>query len=629
MYPISSRSPTGSPAHSPSAAGQSEPQPAGANPAPQQAEVDGFASNRAQVGRIMNGQGSQGRRRQHPEGDTPAVPAKRIRLSANLDPQLVAAITTAEVRLQQICAQKHITINDSLIKAINTCPNEDKVRFINMVAHYFDNVGAAAIKNTTTLTSMLYFGESDLATKARIRQFLTLDQDNIARVAQSPCLTSVSSMYHGKGFPDAAALDAFMSMDCLKVNGQVDLAIVRSITSMRNGRGFPNATAVEELLSCEGLRRGSEVAQELLRCISSMAHGRDIPRKAAVDALLSVEELKIDGRVDADLLSRISAICHSRGLPRVDDLRQVLRAVNHYGGSPMPLMKYIAGLCSNLGMPAADNIVTLLSRPGLYTDGSLNLSILEQVARVHRGKGFPSDAMISSARTSLGLDAVETADAQSPPRDQEFYANLANFVYDDEQPTTSAAANLPATSGAQSGLQGSSRLPLTQPTPLASSGRQLLRGRRRTAAPTATISSAQQLPASGQPPSRDPQPYFTSFWPQSGNFADGSVDLVEQSQEAISTTNLQVLSMLDGSAATGSAQPSTSTANQGQAGSSETGPDMLGLIMECIEEEEAAAASAQREVMFDIAEAFISEQDASAASGSAQPSTSGAGAEQE
>jgi len=610
VYPITNRSTTNSPSHSPSAAEQNAPQASDANSAPNQAEVDSFACNQARVSQILNtsGRASPGRGQQHSEGEPLATPPTRIRLSPTLSERERAAITAAEERLLEICRDKGIEIKETLIKTINTCSDNKKEQFINLICCYFENVDPFTIKNSTTLTAMIYSGDGNASTRARITRLLGVDGEDVARVARSPHLTSISSMCHARGFPDLGRLDALLALSGLQVNGQVDAVLLRSISSMCNGRGLPAADAVEELLSCQNLRCNGEVVAERLRCISSMTHSRGIPDKAAVDALLGIEELQINGQISTEVLGCISSICYSGGLPDNDNLQKVLQLANRYGGGPLPLMKHITKLYRGRGMPGAEEIERLLSQPGLNRDGQLDLWLLEEVSRMHRGKGFPPDRVIKSV--------------------------CGPFVPDDREASTSTAAGAlatPSISGRRSGLQDRSRTSQPQTTPLASSGQRFLRNRRRATLPAAATLAVPQPSARSQPTPQDFQPRFTSFWPES----------LGRSQ-LMSSVNEQPLSIPGDGHLTG-LQPSTSNTGQGQTASG-SAAGMLDMIMECIAEEESASAqrseqfdlamefiaeeesaSAQRSEQFDLAIEFINEQSESTATTSAQPSSSATG----
>lgn len=588
MLPISNRSTISSSAYSSSADGRNEPQPSGSNPAVVPTEVNSFASNRVRVGQIMNASGreSRARRRQHPGGESSAGATKKIKLSSPAR-HFVEEINAAEKWMLKVCQRKRIEVKETLYKTINACPDDKKPQFINTVSCYFGHVDETVIKNTSSLTAMLYSGEKHASTTTRIERMLTVDLDDVKAIAQSPHLKSISSMNHAKGFPDAKVLGDFLALNCLQINGQVVPALLRSISSMCNGQGLPEASAVRNLLSCKALQCHGKVSHELLRSISSMTHGHGIPAKDTLNTLLQMEELKIDGQINAQLLSCISTICYSKGLPDSANVKEVLRLANKYGNGQLPLMKYIAGLYRSKGMPAAQEIERLLLLPSLRSNKRLNLGLLELVSRLHRDQGFPPESVIMDARTALGLGVVNVSDAAADPQDLAFYANLANFVYDDEQPTVSAVVSEhanPEASGTQSGLQEHNHAPLA-PAMLAKPGGQFLRGGHGT--PTAATGSLPSV--SGSRPTTDHQPHFSSFWTELPNLAADSSDPLEQSQGAISRSNERLLSDL---AADTLAQPSTSTAipEEELAALRQHNPEeLLAMVMEYIAEQESSA----------------------------------------
>lgn len=201
--------------------------------------------------------------------------------------------------------EKKLDIKDSLYKFINSCPEENSVNLINKITVYFKSRNPKVIKNTTTLTSMLYLGEGNSTTVKKIKSLLETSDENIQQVAQSEYLKSISSMCNGKGLPEKAKVETFLKLACLKEgwlgdddavkDKPLDRALVTNISSMCSGKGLPEKAKVEAFLKLAGLKEGWQGNNDAVKDkplnrawpdISSMRHGKGLPEKAKVDDCL-------------------------------------------------------------------------------------------------------------------------------------------------------------------------------------------------------------------------------------------------------------------------------------------------------------------------------------------------------
>ncbi|WP_371924660.1 hypothetical protein [Endozoicomonas sp. SCSIO W0465] len=123
-------------------------------------------------------------------------------------------------------------------------------------------------------------------------------------------------MFHGKGLPEKAKVEAFLKLGCLKEGWRgvdevvkdkpIDRILVTSISSMCHGKGLPEKAKIEAFLKLSCLKEGwhgidgavkdQPLDRALVSHISSMSSGKGLPEKAKVETFLKLCCLREGGR---------------------------------------------------------------------------------------------------------------------------------------------------------------------------------------------------------------------------------------------------------------------------------------------------------------------------------------------
>lgn len=311
-----------------------------------------------------------------------------------------AAIAQAKDRFIELCRRRSIRVKDTFFKLLAQCPTADRVQLLDKACCYFANVDTLKNQSTQSLTSMIYRGESNAATKIGIADFLKVTDADIQTVARTGGgLRSIASMYNGRGFPVIEDVVTLLSLPILQKGGRLNEQLLSSVSSMCNKRCCPDIGELEGLLNLPVLQLSGQPHQQLLRTIGHICHGRGIPPLQSVNNLLQLPCLREDGLPDLTRLRALSSMCHGRGIPPCEDVISLFQLMQRHGvpGKLMELLQCFSSLYRDKGLPAPEEQLNLLQLPALQRAGRLDQDLLQVVAAENLGVGFPTKAAVFQA----------------------------------------------------------------------------------------------------------------------------------------------------------------------------------------------------------------------------------------
>ena len=283
------------------------------------------------------------------------------------------------------------------------CPDNYKVQLLDKACCYFANVENSKNDTTQSLTSMLYRGESNPSTKIGIADFLKVTDADIQTVASAGGLSSIASMYNGRGFPRAEDVVTLLSLPILQRGESLDEQLLSSVSSMCNKRCCPDVGELEGLLNLPSLQLAGQPYLPLLRSIANICHGRGIPPLQSVDNLLQLPCLRKGGLLDLKRLRALSSMCRGRGIPQSKDVSSLFQLMECHTvpDKLMELLRCFSSLYRDRGLPAPEEQLNLLQLPALQRAGRLDQDLLQVVAGENQGLGFPTNAMVLHAQIRL------------------------------------------------------------------------------------------------------------------------------------------------------------------------------------------------------------------------------------
>ena len=336
----------------------------------------------------------------------PAVGIRRACIAsggASLQQARQAGIAKAKDRFITLCQRRSICVKNTFFKMLAQCPNHCKVQLLDKACCYFANVETSKNHSTQSLTSMIYRGESNASTKIGITDFLKVSDADIQTVVRAGGLSSIASMYNGRGFPRAEDVVALLSLPILQKGGSLNEQLLASVSSMCNKRCCPDAGELEGLLNLPSVQLAGQPHLPLLSSIANVCRGRGIPPLQSVDNLLQLPCLRENGLPDLTRLRALSSMCRGRGIPQCEDVISLFRLMQCHGvpDKLIELLRCFSSLYRNMGVPAPEEQLNLLQLPALQRAGRLDQDLLQVVAGENQGSGFPTNAMVLHAQIHL------------------------------------------------------------------------------------------------------------------------------------------------------------------------------------------------------------------------------------
>lgn len=312
-------------------------------------------------------------------------------------------IEGAKIRFFNLCRQRAINVTEAFFKTLESCPNEYKVQFFNKAACFFASVDASKITSTSTLTSMICRGKSEVSTSATATAFAQVADADIQAVARSVRLRSISAMYTGKGFPRAKDVATLLELPILHTEEGLNERLLSSISSLCSKKRCPDLRDLEALLTLPCLQTAGRPNQKVLQVISNIHHSKGIPTCQAVNSLLLLPCLRKEGVSDMIRLRALSVMCRHRGLPEPGHVTSLFNLIERYGGPDQQegLLKCFSSLYRNRGMPDPEEQLRLLLLPGLQRDGQLDHELLAMVADANVSLGFPTEEVVLQVTSRL------------------------------------------------------------------------------------------------------------------------------------------------------------------------------------------------------------------------------------
>ena len=224
--------------------------------------------------------------------------------------------------------ERRIAIQPTFYKLLGKVAPPQRRRFASLCQVFFNSVDIHESPNTAGLTSMIQ-------NKTQVYSFVSNSDDAVRRVAKTPALKSLTSLFNKQGFPKAQEdTQAFMEWKIWwqgEGNTRIlDRELLRTFSSMFSGKRLPNKKAVDDYLKWEVWWQGKgeerTLNRELLRTFSSIFNRRGLPDKQSVEEYLQWPiwwQGKGKARtLDHDLLRCFSSMFNGKGLPdkkSVDD----------------------------------------------------------------------------------------------------------------------------------------------------------------------------------------------------------------------------------------------------------------------------------------------------------------------
>lgn len=311
-----------------------------------------------------------------------------------------APIQAASDRFKKLCQERDITITETFYKMLHCCPDDRKEQFFDKALCYFASTDHRKTANTSSLTSMLLRSKSE-RTKARVINFLGVDDADIRAVASCSGLRSIAAMHNGRGFPKASDVVALLSSPILQIDGQVNESLLATISTLCHSRGLPAIADLEALLSLPDLQIAGQFNLHVLRSIASMGGSRGLQACQGLDRLLQLPCLRSGGQVDVKSLSIIARICRRKGLPDCERVASLFRLVRLHGAPTqrMMMLQCYSFLYLGKGLPTPEDQERLFLLPALWSNGrQFDHELMEAVATANRAVGFPTVAMLQEAR---------------------------------------------------------------------------------------------------------------------------------------------------------------------------------------------------------------------------------------
>ena len=312
-------------------------------------------------------------------------------------------------RVQALCArleERKITIQPRFYQLLGMAAPAQRGKLVSHCRIFFDSVDTHQIANTSCLTSMIH-------SKSHVSSFLSQSDNAVRRVAKTPALKSLASLFSSRGFPKAEEdIEAFMEWEFWwRGEGKgrtLDQELLRTISSMLNQTGLPDKKDVEDYLHWKiwWQEDGEErtLDRQLLRTFSSMFSGRGFPTKKAVDDYLQWE-IWWQGEggartLDRQLLRTVSSMFSGRGLPTkkaVDDYLQLdiwWQGEGQGRTLDRPLLRNFSSMFHSRGLPdrkAIDNYLQwkLWWENNDKAVGILDRELLRVFSSMCSGKGLP------------------------------------------------------------------------------------------------------------------------------------------------------------------------------------------------------------------------------------------------
>ena len=359
------------------------PEPAEDNAVPGPSSApDGFGASRAAVARAQAGGSRRGQKRKAPSRASDEVAGTASQPSTESSEATQVAIA----ELEAVCRERGITVNSSLYRLINACPEQEKTLFIQKIIHFFRQV--RGVKNTQVLTNML----GPTATDARRATLLSMSEEDIAYVAQSECIQGLGSMCSLKGLPSAQSVRKLLGHHLLAPAGQLDTQLLKSIVSMRTAKGIPTPEEVTALLNLDVFKTGGEFNVNLFQIVSRFYYSKGFPAPTVVSEFLAEEIMQTEeGELDLERLSTLASLCRSKGFPTPLEVANLfsMDCLMVEGRFNDALFSPVCGLFSGKGIPAAEDVAALFAMDVLKRDGQIDLSLLKSISSMYHKKGMP------------------------------------------------------------------------------------------------------------------------------------------------------------------------------------------------------------------------------------------------
>ena len=160
-------------------------------------------------------------------------------------------------------------MKSTFYKMLRLAPLAQRGKLASLCQAFFDSVDTKEISNTGCLTSMIQ-------KKVHVSAFLLHSDDTVRRVAKTPALRSLTSLFNNRGFPQAEEdTQAFMEWEIWwQGEGQartLDRELLRAFSSMLNGKGLPDKKVCGGLPASRclvaGGRQGTGIGSRAVTCL--------------------------------------------------------------------------------------------------------------------------------------------------------------------------------------------------------------------------------------------------------------------------------------------------------------------------------------------------------------------------
>ena len=301
--------------------------------------------------------------------------------------------------------ERAIAIQSTFYQMLGRANPAQRDKLISHCRLFFDCVDTKEIPNTSCLTSMIH-------TKQQITSFLSYNDDVVIRVARTPALRSLTSLFNRRGFPQAEEdTQAFIEWEIWwKTCGNrrsLNRDLLRIFSSMYSGKGLPDKKAVEDYLRWDIWWRGEGKARildrELLRTFSAIFSGKGLPDKKAMEEYLQLQIWWLgEGRtrvLDRTLLRSFSSMFHGRGLPDKKAMEDYLKLDIWWQSDGeartlnRELLRAFASMFHGKGLPPKkaieDYLLWKIWWKGEGETRTLDRELLRTFASMFHSKGFP------------------------------------------------------------------------------------------------------------------------------------------------------------------------------------------------------------------------------------------------
>ena len=266
--------------------------------------------------------------------------------------------------------EQHITIRPSLCKVLALADRDQLVPLCKKTALFFSHVDNSRVKNSGCLSSMI-------RRKKHIRDFICQEDSDLAMLAVSPCLLSVTGMCNNRGVPLARAVKSLLAWSCWQSDGQFNHGLFRSFSGMFCGKGLPIEADVNAILSWSVWQEGGQFNHDLFRSFSSMFTGKRLPKEQEVKAILSWPCWQVSGQFSSELFRSFSSMFSSKGLPKEAHVKAMLAwpcwQVN--GQFNHELFRSFSSMLNSKGLPKEADVKAILGCPGWQVNNQFNLDL--------------------------------------------------------------------------------------------------------------------------------------------------------------------------------------------------------------------------------------------------------------